>query len=67
MAVLIDMTFNMGKGGVYKFAKMWEALKTNNYAEAARQVLDSKYARAETKHRAARNADALRNQKMPVH
>lgn len=38
------MTFNMGEGGVYKFAKMWESLKVNNYAEAARQVLDSKYA-----------------------
>ncbi len=26
LAVLIDMTFNMGQLGVYKFTKMWEAL-----------------------------------------
>lgn len=68
MAVLIDITFNLGSDGVYKFAKMWEALKNNNYQDASRKLLDSKYARQSlTKYRALRNADALRNQIMPVY
>jgi lysozyme len=62
MAVLIDMTFNMGYGGLNKFVKMWDALKNSDYTEASRQVLDSKYARSVTKNRALRNAYALRNQ-----
>jgi len=37
--VLLNMTFNMGQGGVKKFKKMWLALEIPDFKEAARQML----------------------------
>ena len=42
-AVLLDMCFNVGYTGLMKFKKMWFALGNNNYAEAAREMKDSKW------------------------
>ena len=37
-AVLLDMCFNIGYGGLMKFKKMWIALVERDYAEASRQT-----------------------------
>ena len=42
-AVLLDMCFNLGYSGLMKFKKMWFALGNKDYAEASRQMKDSKY------------------------
>lgn len=42
---LINMTFNMGAGRLGFFHKMWAALAAGDYYEAARQALDSKWAK----------------------
>lgn len=43
--VLANMCFNLGFYGLMAFRKMWKALARKDYAEAARQMLDSKWAR----------------------
>ncbi|MBF0622816.1 MAG: glycoside hydrolase family protein [Magnetococcales bacterium] len=43
--VLVDMSFNMGIGGLLKFKNMLAALEAGDYAETARQMLDSRWAR----------------------
>ena len=42
--VIINMTFNLGIGGVSKFKKMIEAINQSDFDEAAKQMLDSKWA-----------------------
>ena len=55
---LVDMGF-MGVGSLLKFRKMLAALWAKDYAEAARQALDSKWARQVGPHRAGRVAAML--------
>lgn len=43
-SVLLNMTFNMGIAGLAQFRQMLEAVKTGDYAGAAREMLDSKWA-----------------------
>lgn len=43
--VLINMAFNLGQQTLTEFKKMWGALKAGDYKEAARQMLDSKWAK----------------------
>ena len=43
-AVLISMAFNLGLNGLNKFRKMIKAIEDNDYAEAASQMLDSRWA-----------------------
>jgi lysozyme len=43
--VLAMMAFNLGIGGLLEFRKMRAALETGDYAEAARQMLASDWAR----------------------
>lgn len=43
-AVLIDMGYNLGFGGLLKFRKMLDALRNKDYKLAAREMLDSKWA-----------------------
>ncbi len=43
--VLINMAFNMGVSGLFKFKKMLSALTISDYGEASLQMLDSKWAR----------------------
>lgn len=42
---LVNMTFNLGLGGVKRFRRMLAALEAGDYAGAAGQMLDSRWAR----------------------
>lgn len=57
---LINMVFNMGPSRVLGFQKMLWALEKDDYVEAAKQALDSKWAKQVGK-RAERIADLFRN------
>ena len=41
--VIIEMCFQLGKGGVKKFAKMLLALEERNYKKASLEMLDSRW------------------------
>ena len=43
--VLLDMAFNVGLPRLRGFKRMWAALEDNDYGEAAKEMLDSKWAR----------------------
>lgn len=59
---LLDMCFQLGYQGLSKFRKMLEAIRIKNYSEAARQCLDSQYAK-QTPIRAKRIAVLLKQAK----
>lgn len=59
---LLDMCFQLGYQGLMKFRKMLEAIRTKDYHEAARQCLDSQYAR-QTPIRAKRIANLIKSAK----
>lgn len=42
---LIDMAFNLGVSGLLRFSKMLEAIKNKKYNQAAKECLNSKYAK----------------------
>jgi len=42
--VLINMTVNMGLEGVGKFKRMWAAIEHTDFADAAVEMLDSRWA-----------------------
>ena len=44
-AVIVSMLFNMGQTNFNKFLKMKQALDVGDYAEAAKQMLSSKWAK----------------------
>ena len=43
--ILLEMSYQLGVGGLLKFRKMWKALKKFNYKEAAKEMLDSRWAK----------------------
>jgi len=43
--VIINMIFNMGLSKVLKFKKMWRAVQAKDFPSAAKEMLDSKWAR----------------------
>ena len=43
--VLINMAYNMGRGTLSKFKKMWKAIPSGDYNEAAFQMLNSRWAK----------------------
>ena len=45
MAVLINMSFNMGINVLDKFGKMWKALAEGDYLTASNEMLDSRWAK----------------------
>jgi lysozyme len=53
--VLLDMAYNLGVDGLLKFRKMLAAIDRRDYELAAKEMLDSRYAR-QVKGRAQRNA-----------
>jgi len=53
--VLLDMAYNLGIGRLLKFKKMIAALDSRDFELAAKEMLDSTYAR-QVKDRATRNA-----------
>lgn len=58
--VLIDMMFNLGKDKFMTFKKMIAAVQKDDYHLAAKEILDSKYARNDVPNRAERNAYLMR-------
>lgn len=57
-AVLTDMAFNMGNGGLANFSHMLAAVRNNDWAVARNELLNSSYAH-QTKTRAQTNAQTL--------
>lgn len=57
--VLIDMTFNLGIGGLLKFKRMLAAVEAGDYATASLEMLNSRWA-AQTGTRATRLARWMR-------
>lgn len=62
---LLDMAFNLGVAGVLKFKKMLMAMACGYFEDAAKECLDSKYAK-ETGQRAKRIADTIRTGRFEV-
>lgn len=58
--VMIEMAFQMGEAGLGKFKLFLSALRIGDYNEAARQMLDSKWA-VQTPSRAEYLADIVRS------
>lgn len=58
---LVDMAFNMGMPALNKFRRMHQAIKDRDFDEAARQVLDSNYAKRDVPERARTNSDLIKN------
>lgn len=59
--VLVEMVFQMGELGVARFLKFLEAARVGNNEEAARQMLDSKWAREDSPSRASELAALWRS------
>lgn len=57
--VMIDMAYNLGITGLLKFRKMIAAIELGDYEKAAKEMLDSKWARQVGK-RAQRLAEMMR-------
>lgn len=57
--ILIEMSYQMGVNGVLKFKKMWLALKSEDYTEASKQMLDSRWA-VQTPNRAKKLAEMMK-------
>jgi lysozyme len=43
--VIANMVFNLGFNGLMQFKRMWKHLGTHDYPAAAKEMLDSKWAR----------------------
>ena len=56
--VVMDMAFNMGVPRLKKFKNMWAAIHDNDFKTAAKEMLDSRWAR-QVKGRATRLAHAM--------
>jgi lysozyme len=57
--VLANMAFNLGFYGLMAFRKTWQAIARKDYTEAAKQMLDSRWAR-QVGNRAHELADIMR-------
>lgn len=62
--VMVDMCFNLGISRFRKFKKMISALKRKDFDEAAKEMLDSRWAR-QVKSRSARLANMMRLNELP--
>lgn len=60
--VIIDMAYQIGISGLFKFRKMIRAIEEKDYNKAADELMDSRYAR-QTPSRAVRNYKAMRGEK----
>ena len=58
--ILIEMAFQMGMKGVGYFRKMLAAMEKADWEEAAKEMLDSKWAKKDSPQRANRLADIVR-------
>ena len=55
---IIEMVFQLGETGVSKFRNMWKALKVPDYPTAAKEMLDSRWAK-QTPSRAKEMSDHM--------
>lgn len=62
-AVILDMTYNLGSIRADKWPKFNAALRSCKWEEAAKEIMDSKYAK-QVKSRAVRNAAIMRDGQM---
>lgn len=60
--VVVDMAFNLGIAGFFKFKRTINSIRHGNYNEAARQMLQSKWAR-QVGRRAIKLATMMRTDK----
>lgn len=61
LAVLTDMSFNMGTEGLANFENMWDEIGSGDWTGAAAEIKDSRYGSSSaTRSRAATNAEAMR-------
>ena len=58
--ILMDMAFNMGVPRLCKFKRMWNAIHERKFDAAAREMLDSRWAK-QVKGRATKLANAMHN------
>ena len=58
--VLANMGYQLGVGGLMGFKRMLAALERGDYEAAAREMLDSKWAKRDTPARAGRLAERMR-------
>ena len=58
--IIVEMVFQLGKTGVSKFRNMWKALKGPDYPTAAKEMLDSRWAK-QTPNRAKEMSDHMRS------
>ena len=58
--IIVEMVFQLGKTGVSKFRNMWKALKVPDYPTAAKEMLDSRWAK-QTPGRAKEMSDHMRS------
>ena len=58
--VLANMGYQLGVAGLMGFSRMLLALARGNYEAAAREMLDSKWAKRDTPERARRLAERMR-------
>ena len=56
--IITEMVFQLGKTGVSKFRNMWKALKVPDYPTAAKEMLDSRWAK-QTPNRAKEMSDHM--------
>ena len=63
-AVLLNMAYQMGVGGLLKFKRMWSALDERDFETASREMLDSRWAK-QTPKRAKRLSERMRSIRMP--
>jgi len=61
--VLINMAFQLGRGGLSGFQKMIQAIDNEEWSQAADEMLDSKWARSDSPRRASRLANKMRSNK----
>lgn len=57
-AILISMAYQLGLTGVSQFQKMWMALSNGDFSLAAKEMLNSKWAK-QTPNRAKRHAEQI--------
>ena len=58
--IIVEMVFQLGKTGVSKFRNMWKALKVPDYPTAAKEMLDSRWAK-QTPGRAKEMSDHMKD------
>lgn len=63
--VLMDMAFNMGVAGVLGFTQMLQAINLRDFGDAAREMLDSKWAK-QVGPRAVELAEMMRSGQDPA-